>query len=263
MGRKQETGIRTMKRVCSWVLAATAAMAMTTMAKAERPVFAGAEGTNITMSLQDLRHAVACPPFEGAQPYAKLCHERIVAMLKEASTEIEYLAGAAAATRNAPFFTYRLYGSVAVSGSAEEGTESAEVTISLQDEARHEEIARYTSPITTNAADLASWVSVVRSDMRRRVRKMPFECRVIRHPGQRTLTLDRGLSAGLLPGMVFYISSIEEEILDPNTGEVIGRDSPAAHGKIVVFRVNAKTAYARAMEGTLLPMRGRFFAHAF
>lgn len=253
----------TMDRICSWGFAVVAAVALASAAQAERPVFVGAEGTNVTMSLQDLRHAVACPPFEGAQPYAKLCHERIVAMLKEASTEIEYLEGAAAAARNAPFFTFRLYGNVAVTGSAEDGTETAEVTISLQDEAAHEEIARYSSPITTNAADLSAWVSVVRTDMRRRVRKMPFECRVTRHPGQRTLTLDRGLSSGLRPGMVFYISSAPEEIIDPNTGEIIGRDSPAAHGKIVVFRVNAKTAYARAMEGTLLPMRGRFFAHAF
>lgn len=257
--------MRAMDRICSWVFAAMAVVVLASAesAQGQRPVFVGAEGTNVTMSLQDLRHAVACPPFEGEQPYAKLCHERIVAMLKEASTEIEYLEGAAATARNAPGFTYRLYGSVSVTGSKEDGTEQAEVTLTLQDEARHEEIARYSSPITTNAADLSAWVSVVRSDMRRRVRKMPFECRVMRHPGQRTLTLDRGLSSGLRPGMVFYISSTEEEIIDPNTGEVIGRDSRAAHGKIVVFRVNAKTAYARAMEGTLLPMRGRFFAHAF
>jgi len=210
------------------------------------------------VSLQDLRHAVACPPFTGLEPYAQLCHEKVVAMIKQASTEIEFLEGTAASAKKAPKFTYRLYGDVR---EGRDGT--PEVTVSLVDEARHEEVASYTAPISDASADLSAWISVVRTDMRRRVRKMPFECAVEAEAGRATLTLDRGLSSGLQPGMVFYISGMEEEILDHNTGEVIGRDSPRAYGKIVVFRVNKGNAYARPVEGTALPKRGQFFAFAY
>lgn len=235
------------------ILALPAATAL-----AAQPAFVHADTYAPPVSLQDLRHAVACPPFGGLEPYAQTCHDRIVAMIKEAATEIEFLEGAAAAARNAPKFTYRLNGTVDPDPAG-----APVVTVTLEDDARHEEIARYSAPISTNNAALSAWISVVRSDMRRRVRKMPFECAVSRHAGRRTLTLDRGLSSGMKPGMVFYISGVEEEIIAPSTGEIIGRDSPVTYGKIIVFRVNARTAYARPLEGTLLPLRGRLFAHTF
>ena len=209
------------------------------------------------ISLAELRHAVACPPFTGLEPYAHICHEKAVEMLK-GSSSIEFLEGAAATARNAPMFTYRLYGHVV---AAPDGTPV--ITITLQDAARGEEVAAMTMPISTNAAALDVWISAVRTDMRRRVRKMPFECCAESHKGRSTLTLDRGLSAGLEPGMTFYISSVEEEILDHNTGEVIGRESPVTYGKVVVFRVNARSAYARPLPGVELPMRGPLYAHAF
>ena len=240
-------------RLITVVFAVVAASAL--CASAEPPFSTAPEEP---VSLQDLRHAVACPPFTGLEPYAQLCHEKVVAMLKQAATEIEFLEGTAASAKKAPKFTYRLYGEVC---EGRDGT--PEVTVTLVDAARQEEIASYTAPISDASADLSAWISVVRADMRRRVRKMPFECSVEAEKGRTTLTLDRGRSSGLQPGMVFYISGMEEEILDHNTGEVIGRDSPRAYGKIVVFRVNALNAYARPTEGTELPKRGQFFAHAF
>ncbi len=244
-----------MNRLCQ-IAAVAVVVASSVLCASAAPPFA--LPPEEAVSLQDLRHAVACPPFTGLEPYAQLCHGKIVAMLKQASTEIEFLEGTAASAKKAPKFTYRLYGNVS---EGRDGT--PQVTVSLVDEARHEEVASYTSPISDASADLSSWMSVMRADMRRRVRKMPFECSVMAEEGRTSLTLDRGLSSGLKPGMVFYISGMEEEILDHNTGEVIGRDSPRAYGKIVVYRVNKANAYARPVEGTVLPAHGPFFAYAF
>ena len=77
------------------------------------------------------------------------------------------------------------------------------------------------------------------------------------------LVLDRGLDAGLEPRMTLYVSGKEEVLLDPQTGEVVGRDAPRAYGQIVVYRVNAHNAYARPVEGTKLPKRGTWVARSF
>ena len=74
---------------------------------------------------------------------------------------------------------------------------------------------------------------------------------------------DHALSREMKCFDAFYLPGGEEAISAPSPGEIIGRDCPVTYGKIIVFRVNARTAYARPLEGTLLPLRGHLFAHTF
>ena len=99
--------------------------------------------------------------------------------------------------------------------------------------------------------------------MTRRAAKLPFECRVRRKTGQESISLDRGLGAGLQPGMVLYVSMEEEPLISPVTGEIVGRDSPRAVGQIQVFRVMEDTAYARPVLDTKLPLFSRLYARSF
>ncbi len=104
----------------------------------------------------------------------------------------------------------------------------------------------------------------MKAAIERRTSKQPFECRAIRRRrGQASLSLDRGLESGLKPGMVLELAREEEKLLSPETGEVIGRDSPQAVGQIKVFRVMAQTAYARPVEGTQIPSTKTLCARSF
>jgi len=208
-------------------------------------------------STAGLRHAVACPPFSGVEPYARIYHDTVAAML-EASDRVTFLDGSAAAAKRAPKFTYRVIGVVAEGDGGR-----PEVEVSLVDGYRNEVIATQRTAASTNAASLEAWGRLVREDMERRTAHVPFECAAEAQTGQNSLTLDRGLDAGLEPRMVLYVSGPEEELLDPRTGETVGRDAPRAYGKLVVFRVNARTAYARPLPGTKVPKRGTLSVRSF
>ena len=204
-----------------------------------------------------LRHAVVCAPFKGDDALAGLYHAAVVDLLKKADG-IEYLEGPRAKARRAPEFTFRVNGAIVKNEDGE-----AFVTVTLEDAARKEQIASHVAPASEDPTMLASWKKMIQSSMERRAEKLPFECRVRRQQGQNSLSLDRGLGAGLQPGMRFYVSMDEEPILSHATGEVIGRESPRAVGQIEVFRVMENKAYARPVEGTKLPRFSRLYARTF
>ena len=206
--------------------------------------------------LSTLRHAVVCPPFKGDSDLAAAYHGALLEMLRE-SPRIDLLEGDRALARNAPAFTYRIAGEVF---SEEDQTF---VSIQLTDAARRELIASFVSPASENPAILAQWKRVVRDDMQRRVSAMPFECRILRKQGQTSLTLDRGLSSGLRPGMVLQAVVAEEPLISPFTGEEFGRDTPAPVGPVRVFRVNEDNAYARPLTDTAIPRKGTLYAREF
>jgi hypothetical protein len=204
-----------------------------------------------------LRHAVACPPFKGDSPLASVYCGEMVKMLK-ATEGIEYLEGSRAVGRQAPEFTFHVNGSIVVN---EEGQPF--VVVTLTDEARKEQIASHVAPASPEPAAMAAWKRTIQADMTRRASKLPFECRVHRQTGQESVTLDRGLDAGLQPGMVLYVSVDEEPLISPVTGEIIGRDSPRAAGQIQIFRVMENTAYARPVLNAKLPRFSRLYARKF
>lgn len=206
-------------------------------------------------SLADLRHAVLCPPFSGEEPFARLYHDALVRLLKE-SHNVCVLDPAS--TKKLPVFHYRIDGSVSLLPNG-----SPSVSVCLVDVARGDVIADYTAPASTNKTRLAEWCRVVRNDVKRRVRHIPFECSARRHIGQDSLTLDRGADAGLLPRMILYISDRGEPLIDHATGRVLGHDTPRTFGQVVVFRVTDRTAYVRPLYGTTLPRRANLFVRSF
>ena len=206
--------------------------------------------------LSSLRHAVVCPPFKGDPDLATLYRDELLDTLRS-SPRIDLLEGDRALARNTPAFVYRIAGEV----FSEDG--QAFVSLQLTDVARRELIASFVSPASENPALLSQWTQVVRADMQRRVDAMPFECRILRKQGQDSLTLDRGLSSGLRPGMVLQAVVAEEPLISPFTGEEFGRDTPAPVGPVRVFRVNEDNAYARPLPDTAVPRKGSLYAREF
>ena len=200
-----------------------------------------------------LKHAVVCPPFKGDPAIASIYHAEMVKMLQSASG-VEYFEGA----RRLPEFSYRISGSIVTN---EDG--QFFVLVTLADEARKEQIASHVAPASLDPAIIAGWSRTIQADIARRAEKLPFECRITRQQGQESISLDRGLGAGLQPGMVLYVSVDEEPLLSPVTGEVIGRDSPRAAGQIQVFRVMEDSAYARPVMDAKLPRFDKLYARSF
>lgn len=204
-----------------------------------------------------LKHAVACPPFKGDPAIAAIYHAEMVRMLR--STEgIDYLEESRSLAKRAPEFTYRVNGSIVTN---EDG--QLFVMVALNDEARKERLASHVAPASIDPEAVAAWTRTIQADMTRRASKLPFECRVHRKVRQTSVSLDRGLSSGLLPGMVLYVSLEEEPLISPVTGDVIGRDSPRAVGQIQIFRVMEDTAYARPVLDTKLPLFAKLYAREF
>jgi len=205
-----------------------------------------------------LKHAVVCPPFKGDSELASLYHEEMVEMLKKADG-VEYLEGVKALARRAPKYTYRVIGSIETD---EEG--ESFILVSLMDNARKEQVASHVAKASDSKSDVNQWKKAMKEAIERRTSKQPFECRVTRRRrGQASLSLDRGLASGLKPGMVLDLAKEEEELISPETGEMIGRDSPKAVGQIKVFRVMSQTAYARPVEGTKIPATKTLCARSF
>lgn len=204
-----------------------------------------------------LRHAVVCPAFKGAAPLAGIYHAEMVKLL-EAADGVEYLTGARASKRRAPEFVFRVNGEVL---EDEEGL--LFVTVTLTDVARKEAIASLVAPATGDRQALAAWRKTLQGSIEERVEKLPFECRIRRQRGQDSYTLDRGLASGLQPGMVLEVARDDEVLVSHATGEVIGRESQRPVGKIEIFRVMERSAYARPVAGTSLPRSARLYARTF
>ncbi len=212
-----------------------------------------AEAAKTAKAPPALNHAVVCPPFKGDTVVAGLYHAEMVRMLKS-TPGIEYFEGA----RPLPEFVFRVNGAVETN---EEGQVFVQVTV--LDAARKEQIASHVAPASLEPALIAGWSRTIQADMTRRAAKLPFECRISRKLGQESISLDRGLGAGLVPGMVLYVSADEEPLISPATGEIVGRDSPRAIGQVQIFRVMDDAAYARPTLNDKLPRFEKLFARSF
>lgn len=240
-------------------LAAAFLLALTVLPSARAAVKVApdpAETAEEVPPLSTLRHAVVCPPFKGDAAFATLYRDAILDLLRD-SPRVDLLEGPRALASRAPAFTYRISGEIF--------TDAGQTFVSLQltDAARREPIASFVSPASDNPELLAQWSQIVRADMQRRVDALPFECRILRKQGQDSLTLDRGLSSGLRPGMVLQAVVAEEPLISPFTGEEFGRDTPAPVGPVRVFRVNEDNAYARPVPPTSIPRKGSLYAREF
>lgn len=205
-----------------------------------------------------LKHAVVCPPFKGDAELAQLYHDAMVELLQE-SDGVEYLDGVRALARQAPRYTYRILGTVEPGKNGE-----SFITVRVMDHARKEQIVSHMSQASSDPDDVKKWKKTIQKAIVRKTSRQPFECGAIRRRrGQASLSLDRGLDSGLQPGTVLELAWEDEDLISPDTGEVVGRDSPKAIGEIKVFRVMANTAYARPVEGTRIPSTKRLYARTF
>ena len=186
---------------------------------------------------------------------SEIKRDHIVKLLKESHNVCFF---DTAATKKVPVFHYRVDGSVSLRPDG-----SPVVTVRLVDVARGDVLADYSAPASADKSRLAAWCRVVRKDLKRRVRHIPFECDAHRKFGQDSITLDRGADAGLLPRMVLYVSERSEPIIDHATGKVVGHDTPRTFGQVVVFRVLDRTAYVRPLPGTAIPRRAKLFVRSF
>lgn len=204
-----------------------------------------------------LRHAVLCPPFKGDPELATLYHTEMIKLLQTCE-RVELMDAPRLFGWKSPEFYYRINGEIIAS----EGGRPF-IAISVVDAARKEQIASFAAPASTEKSAVNAWKKTIRQDMVRRTAKLPFECRLRSQRGQESYTLDRGLAAGLQPCMTLYVSTDEEPLISPVTGELIGRESPRAVGQVQVFRVMDSTAYVRPVAGTQLPKSGKLFARTF
>ncbi len=76
-----------------------------------------------------------------------------------------------------------------------------------------------------------------------RLRNEPYQGRVIKVSGD-TVYLSAGRKAGVSSGDVFSVHSVGEELVDPETGEILGRDLEYL-GKAKVYKVYEKFSKAR------------------
>lgn len=206
---------------------------------------------------EGLRHAVVCPPFKGAKDLATRYHDALIEALKK-TAHVDVLD---AARKHPPHYTYRIEGQLLPS-SLPDGDPL--LVLTMMDLARREEIASYISPITESG--LNQWVRNTLDAITSKMAILPFECRLTRtRVQQASFSLDRGLSAGLQPGMVLRVAEAEDDLISPESGMVVGRNAPHAFGQIRIFRVEENNAYARPVEGTVFPRgRGlRFVARGF
>lgn len=193
-----------------------------------------------------LRHAVVCPPFKGDPELAPLYHAALLDALS-ACPRIELLPPS---RRARPAYTYRIDGRI-ISPHSPDG--DPQVLVTLTDLARNETISSILAPAGRNA-DLRNWKKGCTERVERAANALPFECRVSKlKKGQNSYTIDRGSSAGLQPGMVLFAADEEDELYSPETGEAIGRNSPRAFGKILIFRTNEQSAYGRPYRQKAFP----------
>jgi len=63
------------------------------------------------------------------------------------------------------------------------------------------------------------------------------------------VTINRGEGGGMAEGDVFNVFAQGEELKDPDTGEVLGREEVKV-GKVKITQVGAKTTQAEILEDT-------------
>lgn len=204
-----------------------------------------------------VKHAIACPPFKGESILATRYRDALLQIL--GSTDgIELLEGAHAKPSRSPRFTYRIQGEV-----FRDARDNAFVSLVITDSARNEPIGSYMASASLDDSQLKAWSENLRNTLLLKTAQLPFECGISRHRTQQeSLTLDRGLSAGLQPGVLLELAADEVPLISPVTGEEVGRDAGKSIGIVEVFRVSDRSAYARLKSGTL-PKRGDVFARTF
>jgi len=200
-----------------------------------------------------LRHAITVPAFKGESDRATAYRDALLERLRSCP-RIELIPYS---RRTRPVYTYRVDGKILGEGK------EAQVEIKVVDLARDETLFTTVLPAET-AADLAAWEEAASENIARATAVMPFECAV--NPprkGNVSYVIDRGLAAGIYPGLVLNIAVEEDPLLDPETGEIIGRHSRRSFGQVQIFRVGEQSSYGRSIGNPFPEDAERFVAREF
>ena len=156
-----------------------------------------------------------------------------------------------------PVYTYRVDGRILGEGK------DAKIEIKVTDLAREEVLFNSVLPAAT-ADDFAAWEESAGANIARASAVMPFECAVTPpRKGNTSYVIDRGLAAGIYPGLVLDIAVEEDPLIDPDSGEIIGRHSKRSFGKVQIFRVGEQSSYARSVGEAFPETAARFVAREF
>ena len=200
-----------------------------------------------------LRHAITVPAFKGESERATAYRDALLQRLRDCP-RVELIPYS---RRVRPVYTYRIDGRI--SGEGKE----AKIEIKVTDLARDEVLFTSVMP-AAGAEDLAAWEDAASENIARASAVMPFECAVTPpKKGTASYVIDRGLAAGIYPGLVLDIAVEEDPLLDPDTGDVIGRHSKRSFGKIQIFRVGDQSSYGRSIGEPFPENAARFVAREF
>lgn len=200
-----------------------------------------------------LRHAITVPAFKGESDRATAYRDALLQRLRDCP-RVELIPYS---RRVRPVYTYRVDGRILGEGK------EAKVEIKITDLARDEELFTVVHPAGT-AEDLATWEDAASANIARATAVMPFECAVTPpRKGNTSYVIDRGLAAGIYPGLVLDIAVEEDPLIDPDSGETIGRHSKRSFGKVQIFRVGEQSSYARSVGEAFPETAARFVAREF
>jgi hypothetical protein len=200
-----------------------------------------------------LRHAITVPAFKGESDRATAYRDALLQRLRECP-RVELIPYS---RRVRPVYTYRVDGRILGEGK------EAKIEIKVTDLAREEVLFTSVLPAAT-AEDLAAWEDTASANIARASAVMPFECAVTPpKKGTASYVIDRGLAAGIYPGLVLDIAVEEDPLIDPDTGDVIGRHSKRSFGKIQIFRVGDQSSYGRSIGEPFPESAARFVAREF
>ena len=86
--------------------------------------------------------------------------------------------------------------------------------------------------------------------------EFPFEGSVIKASGGGKVLINRGSEFGVEPGQVLVMTTEGEQLIDPDTGAILGEEEGEEIGKIEVTKVKEKFSYAKVLEGDMEPEKG-------
>ncbi|OQB91265.1 MAG: Curli production assembly/transport component CsgG [Verrucomicrobia bacterium ADurb.Bin118] len=101
---------------------------------------------------------------------------------------------------------------------------------------------------TAEGATLTKITDRLAADIMTRIVDVIFPAKVAAKLGMQ-VTINRGEGTGVAVGQTWVVFGLGEEIIDPDTGENLGRNE-AEVGKIRIARVNPKLSYGEAIEDT-------------
>ena len=90
----------------------------------------------------------------------------------------------------------------------------------------------------------------------KKMEEFPFEGSVVKVSGPGKVIINRGAEFGMEAGQEFVMAEQGEQLVDPDSGELLGEEEGAVIGKIKISKVAEKISYADIIDGEKNPEPG-------